>query len=173
MDVRRLLVASGAAFALLVGFAGSASAGKVQPHDMLATPSAGTVGQHVTITNAANSKCGGSQGDGPAEVSLSIIKPDTHTETDVIVEATAAGNWSYLYTPTDQVGTYTVEGTCTDVPGQGAETSATDFDYTDATFDIAAAVVTTTTSTSTTSTTQPPATAPPAVAAEATPALTG
>ncbi len=171
MNLRRPLAALGAASLLLVGLSGAAGAGLVTPHDMLATPSEGPVGQHVVITNATNSPCGGQPNDLPGEVALTIIKPDNSTELDVIVQADDSGHWTYTYNATDQVGTYTVEGTCTGVQNAPQQTSATDFDYTDATFDIVAAATTTTTAAPATTTTV--ATAPPAVAAVATPALTG
>ena len=137
MNGRRLTVVLGAAFALLLGSAGLAGAGIQVPHDMLATPSTGPVGQVVVITNAANSPCGGQQGDGPADMFLAIIKPDD-SELDVTsLPVDENGNWTYSYTQTDQVGTYTVEGTCNgqSIPQQ---TGAVNFDYTDATFDITA-----------------------------------
>ena len=41
------------------------------------------------------------------------------------------------------MGTYVVEGSCVDVQNSPSQTAATDFDYTDATFEITAAVTTT------------------------------
>ena len=170
MNGRRLTVALSATIALLVGSAGLAGAGVQIPRDMLATPATGPIGTVVVIHNAANSPCGGQQGDGAADMFLAIIKPDD-TELDVSdLAVDENGDWTYSYTQTDQVGTYTVEGTCNgqSIPQQ---TSAVNFDYTDATFDITAAVTTTTTAAPTTTTTTP--TAPPAVAATSTPAFTG
>jgi hypothetical protein len=169
MNLRRVSVALAVTGGLLLSFTGVAGAGLQTPRDMTATPSTGPIGQVVVIANAANSPCGGQQGDGPAQVSLTVTKPDTQSEVTVVVLADSSGNWSYSYTTTDQLGTYTVEGTCTDVPNVPAQVSATDFDYTDATFDIVAPA-TTTTEPSTTTTVAP---AVAAVAAQTTPAFTG
>jgi len=174
MKLRRPIVVLGVAAASLLGVcAVPASAGIQFPHDILATPSAGTVGQVVVITNAANSPCGGQQGDGPAQVNLSVTKPDTTTVTDATVLADASGNWTYSYTTTDQVGTYRVAGTCVDVPNLGgAITAATDFQYNPTTFDITAPVDSSTTSSSTTTSTPAPP-APPAKPTPSNPTFTG
>jgi hypothetical protein len=170
MNVRRLSVALGASFVLLVGSASLAGAGTTPPHDILATPSQGEIGQVVVISNAVNSPCGGGVQDGPAEVLLSVDKPDLSTVLETTVPADASGNWSYSYTTTDQIGTYRVKAFCQDVPN-AVVTSATDFSYTETTFVIAAAVTTTTTAAPVTTTTAAPA--PPAVAAAAQPTFTG
>ncbi|MGZ4717617.1 MAG: hypothetical protein ACXWCB_13090, partial [Acidimicrobiales bacterium] len=114
-----------------------ALAGNVAPEDMIASPNTGPVGQVVNIHNALNSPCGGQEGDGPAQVELIIIRPDT-TEDDVtVLTDDATGNWSADYVNTDLVGTYTVEADCSDqqqVPD--VRVNATGFAYTDATFQI-------------------------------------
>ncbi|HEX7444305.1 MAG TPA: hypothetical protein VF320_10475, partial [Acidimicrobiales bacterium] len=106
MKLRRSLVGISIASLALVGWcAVPASAGVQSPRDMLAAPSSSPVGTTVNISNAANSPCGGAQGDAPAETLLTVTKPDGVTVTDATALSSSAGDWSYAYTGTDQVGT--------------------------------------------------------------------
>jgi hypothetical protein len=138
---------------------------------MLAAPSSSPVGTTVNISNAANSPCGGAQGDAPAETLLTVTKPDGVTVTDATALSSSAGDWSYAYTGTDQVGTYQVTGFCQDVPAT-LRATATDFTYTDTSFEIVAAVTTVTTATPATTVTTAAA-AEPATATPARPTFTG
>ena len=169
MNARRLLLAVSTA-ALLVGgtVAVPASAGNIVPRDMIASPNVGPVGQVVTIHNAENSPCGGQQGDGPAQVDISVARPDQVVDEITVLTDEGTGDWAVDYDTTDVLGTYDVEATCVDqnIP-KGAVTRATDFDYTDTSFVIQAAVTTTTAAPTTTST------AAPAAAVAATAAFTG
>jgi hypothetical protein len=169
MHVRRLLLAVSTAAVLVSGtVAMPALAGTAAPQDMIATPNVGPVGQVVTIHNAANSPCGGQQGDPPAQVDVSVLRPNEDVDELTVLTDDGTGDWSIEYTTTDLVGQYDVEATCVDqdIPS-GAVARATDFDYTDTSFEIQAAEPTTTAAPTTTST------AAPAAAVGATAAFTG
>ncbi len=168
MTPRRLLLAVSTAVLLAGGsVAVPASAGIQPPHDMIATPNTGPVGQVVTIHNAANSPCGGQQGDAPAQVDISVARPDQVIDEINVLTDDSTGDWSIEYTTTDVVGQYDVEATCVDqnIPA-GAITAATDFDYTNTSFEIVAQVPTTAAPTTS-------STAAPAPAVDATAAFTG
>jgi hypothetical protein len=166
MNPRRAFVGISAAALLAAGIlAGPVGAGVQAPHDMIASPNTGPVGTHITISNAENSPCGAQKGDGPAEVAVTVTKPD-EDDSDTFVVPDEAGNWEVVYIDTDQVGTYVVDAYCGDAP-ETVSTNATDFTYTQASFVVTAQTPSTTAAPTTTST------AAPASAVDATAAFTG
>ena len=170
MSPRRILLGAAAAAFLVTALSASpAGAGNIIPRDMIASPNTGPVGTHVAISNAANSPCGGQEGDGPAEVLITVTKPDS-TTAETSATPAESGDWSLVYFDTDQVGTYGVEATCAEQDSIKS-TNATNFDYTDTSFVITAAEVPTTTPTTAAPTTS--STAAPAAAVAATAAFTG
>ncbi len=188
MNVRRVTALAIAASSVSVFCAAPAFAGAQAPKDMVATPSVGPIGQIIQIKNAANSPCGGQQGDGPAQVDVTVTKPDSTVEPTATAYADQHGDWTLGFIDTDQVGVYQVTAYCGDVPNVPSGMSsaqATDFFYSATSFTIEAQQPTTTTTTSTTTTptstttstiaatTTTTAAAQPAVAAAATPSFTG
>jgi len=171
MNSRRIILGAAAAAFMVTGLvAAPAGAGVTAPADMIATPNTGPVGQNVVISNASNSPCGGQEGDGPAQVDLIIVRPDTTEDNLTVLTDDATGDWSIGYINTDLLGVYTVEGYCGDQPNPSVHANATDFFYTDATFEITADEPTTTTTTAAPTTSS---TAAPAAAVAATAAFTG
>jgi hypothetical protein len=166
MNPRRAIVGVSAAALLLAGIlAGPVDAGVQAPHDMIATPNTGPVGTSVEIYNADNSPCGGQQGDGPAEVSVEIERPDGDVE-GTTATPDEEGDWSVGYIDTDVVGSYVVNASCFDVESD-VTSQATDFLYSPVTFVITGQATTATTAPTTTST------AAPASAVDATAQFTG
>ena len=168
MNPRRIVLGAAAAF-LLIGIAAApVGAGVAAPRDLIASPNTGPVGTHVTISNAANSPCGGQEGDGPASVDVLVTKPDG-TDANVSIDVGESGDWELVYFATDQVGTYLVDGQCIDESDGDQVANATGFDYTETSFEITAAEVSTTTTAEPTTS----STAAPAAAVAATAAFTG